>query len=43
MLTNRSKVVDAARYAPCSDCNEGALTWHPIKLESYCPVCRETI
>lgn len=33
--------VASATYAPCSNCNEGALTWDPVAETSRCGTCEE--
>ncbi|WP_281362696.1 hypothetical protein [Natronomonas halophila] len=39
MSAKQPSFVGSASFAPCPNCNEGALTWDPTKAESTCMVC----
>ncbi|WP_254839160.1 hypothetical protein [Natronomonas marina] len=39
MSTQNPTFIGSASYAPCSNCNEGTLTWDPVSMTSRCGVC----
>lgn len=41
MPVSNPTFVESAFYAPCSNCNEGTLTWDPVAKTSRCETCDE--